>query len=64
MAARAFDGHDRKVFVLPPTRRDGDVTCTLLKDVGLDCDVVANAQSLAAHIEQFRRRRGIDRCGA
>jgi PAS domain S-box-containing protein len=50
MAARAFEGHDRKVFVLPPTRRDGDVTCTLLKDAGLDCDVVVNAQSLAAHM--------------
>jgi PAS domain S-box-containing protein len=50
MAARAFDGDDRKVFVLPPTRRDGDVTCTLLKRAGLDCDVVANAQSLAAHM--------------
>jgi PAS domain S-box-containing protein len=50
MAARAFDGHDRKVFVLPPTRRDGDVTCTLLKHAGLDCDVVANAQSLARHM--------------
>jgi PAS domain S-box-containing protein len=50
MAARAFDGHDRKVFVLPPTRRDGDVTCTLLKGAGLECDVVANAQSLAAHM--------------
>ncbi len=50
MAAPAFDGHDRKVFVLPPTRRDGDVTCILLRDAGLDCDVVANAQSLAAHM--------------
>jgi PAS domain S-box-containing protein len=50
MAARAFDAHDRKVFVLPPTRRDGDVTRTLLKGAGLDCDVVANAQSLAAHM--------------
>ena len=50
MAAHAFDSHDRKVLVLPPTRRDGDVTCMLLKDAGLDCDVVANAQVLAAHV--------------
>src|SRR5260370_33453119 len=50
MAASAVDGEVRKVFVLPPTRRDGDVTCTLLKDGGLDCDVVVNAHSLAAHM--------------
>jgi len=35
---------------LPPTRRDGDVTCALLRDVGLDCDVVANAKVLASRI--------------
>jgi PAS domain S-box-containing protein len=50
MSARAFHGHERKVLVLPPTRRDGDVTCALLKDVGLDCDVVANARVLASQM--------------
>ena len=50
MSARAFENHERKVLVLPPTRRDGDVTCTLLRRAGLDCAVVANAKSLAAQI--------------
>ena len=50
MSARAFESHERKVLVLPPTRRDGDVTCALLRDVGLDCAVVANANALASQI--------------
>jgi PAS domain S-box-containing protein len=50
MAARAFTSLERKVLILPPTRRDGDVTCALLRDVGLDCDVVANAKILASQI--------------
>jgi PAS domain S-box-containing protein len=50
MAARAFDSQDRKVLVLPPTRRDGDVTCALLKNAGLDCEVVANGHSLASQM--------------
>lgn len=41
---------ERKVLVLPPTRRDGDVTCTLLRNVGLDCDVVGNAKTLASQL--------------
>ena len=36
--------------MLPPTRRDGDVTCALLRNAGLQCDVVANARILAAQI--------------
>ena len=50
MSARAFETHERKVLVLPPTRRDGDVTCALLRNVGLDCAVVANARVLASQI--------------
>jgi PAS domain S-box-containing protein len=50
MSARPFETHERKVLVLPPTRRDGDVTCALLRDVGLDCDVVTNANVLASRI--------------
>jgi PAS domain S-box-containing protein len=50
MSARAFESHERKVLVLPPTRRDGEVTCALLRDIGLDCAVVANANALASQI--------------
>jgi PAS domain S-box-containing protein len=50
MSARAFESHERKVLVLPPTRRDGNVACALLRDVGLDCDVVADANTLASQI--------------
>jgi PAS domain S-box-containing protein len=50
MAARAFTSLERKVLILPPTRRDGAVTCALLRDVGLDCDVMANARMLASQI--------------
>jgi PAS domain S-box-containing protein len=50
MAARALHSHDRKVLVLPPTRRDGEVTRALLRSAGLDCDVVANAHSLASQM--------------
>ena len=50
MSAQAFENQERKVLVLPPTRRDGDVTCALLRNAGMDCDVVANARVLASQI--------------
>jgi PAS domain S-box-containing protein len=50
MSAQAFEKQERRVLVLPPTRRDGDVTCALLRNAGLDCDVVANARILATQI--------------
>ncbi|MDP9008073.1 MAG: ATP-binding protein [Pseudomonadota bacterium] len=50
MAVQAFENGDRKVLVLPPTRRDGDVTCAMLRNVGLDCDVVRNARMLASQL--------------
>jgi PAS domain S-box-containing protein len=51
MAAHAFEDWERRVLVLPPTRRDGDVTCVLLRNVGLDCDVVGSARALAAQLQ-------------
>jgi PAS domain S-box-containing protein len=42
---------EHKVLVLPPTRRDGDVTRSLLRHVGLDCDVVSDARSLASQLD-------------
>jgi signal transduction histidine kinase/ActR/RegA family two-component response regulator len=50
MSVQAVVNQERKVLVLPPTRRDGDVTRALLKDVGLDCDIVGNARMLAAQL--------------
>jgi signal transduction histidine kinase/ActR/RegA family two-component response regulator len=50
MSARSAQNKERKVLVLPPTRRDGDVTCALLRNVGLDCDIVGNARLLASQI--------------
>jgi DNA-binding response OmpR family regulator len=50
MSVQVLENQERKVLVLPPTRRDGDVTCALLRDVGLDCDVVGNARMLASQL--------------
>jgi PAS domain S-box-containing protein len=50
MAVHAAQNQERKVLVLPPTRRDGEVTCALLRNVGLDCDVVGSARVLAAQM--------------
>jgi PAS domain S-box-containing protein len=50
MSAQVFANQERRVLVLPPTRRDGDVTCALLRNAGLDCDVVANAKLLASQM--------------
>jgi signal transduction histidine kinase/ActR/RegA family two-component response regulator len=50
MSVQVVENRERRVLVLPPTRRDGDVTRALLKDVGLDCDVVGNARMLASQL--------------
>jgi signal transduction histidine kinase/ActR/RegA family two-component response regulator len=50
MSVQVVANQERKVLVLPPTRRDGDVTRALLKDVGLDCDIVGNARMLASQL--------------
>ncbi|HXI49431.1 MAG TPA: ATP-binding protein [Steroidobacteraceae bacterium] len=50
MSVQVAASEERKVLVLPPTRRDGAVTCALLRDVGLDCDVVGNARMLASQL--------------
>jgi signal transduction histidine kinase/ActR/RegA family two-component response regulator len=50
MSVQVVGNQERKVLVLPPTRRDGDVTRALLKDVGLDCDIVGNARMLASQL--------------
>jgi two-component system, sensor histidine kinase len=50
MSTQALENRERRVLVLPPTRRDGDVTCAMLRNVGLDCDVVGNARMLASRL--------------
>ena len=50
MATQELENRERRVLVLPPTRRDGDVTCAMLRNVGLDCDVVGNARMLASQL--------------
>src|ERR1700719_620308 len=51
MSTQALENRERRVLVLPPTRRDGDVTCAMLRNVGLDCDVVGNARMLASQLD-------------
>jgi len=41
---------DRRVLILPPTRRDGEVTCAMLEKVGLSCIVCDGPLELAAEI--------------
>jgi len=50
MSTQASENRERRVLVLPPTRRDGDVTCAMLRNVGLECDVVGNARMLASQM--------------
>jgi signal transduction histidine kinase/ActR/RegA family two-component response regulator len=50
MSTQALENRERRVLVLPPTRRDGAVTCAMLRNVGLDCDVVGNARMLASRL--------------
>ena len=50
MSTQVLENREHRVLVLPPTRRDGDVTCAMLRNVGLDCDVVGNARMLASRL--------------
>jgi PAS domain S-box-containing protein len=49
-ATRQLDD-DCRVLILPPTRRDGDVTCALLRRCGISCEIFENAAALARAIE-------------
>jgi signal transduction histidine kinase/DNA-binding response OmpR family regulator len=51
LSAQALPNRESKVLILPPTRRDGDVTCAMLENVGLECDVVGNARMLASRLD-------------
>jgi signal transduction histidine kinase/ActR/RegA family two-component response regulator len=41
---------DYRVLILPPTRRDGEVTCGVLERTGLTCTVCDDAADLAARV--------------
>jgi len=51
MAAEPDRGNDYRVLLLPPTRRDGEVTCALLERAGLSCAVCTAPDALAAEIQ-------------
>ena len=51
MAPESAGGNEYRVLLLPPTRRDGEVTCTLLEAAGISCLVV---QDTAAFAEQIK----------
>ncbi|MBX3618851.1 MAG: response regulator [Rhizobacter sp.] len=43
---------DQRVLVLPVTRRDGEVTCTLLEQVGIECIVCDSLPAMTAEMAQ------------
>ncbi len=51
MAPEANHANDYRVLILPPTRRDAEVTRALLERAGLTCFVCAGVTELAAQID-------------
>ncbi len=51
MIASANQAHDYRICVLPPTRRDGEVTRALFERAGLSCAVCDRPRTLAEQIE-------------
>ena len=41
---------EQRVLILPPTRKDGQVTCALLEQAGLDCLCCADPAELAREV--------------
>jgi PAS domain S-box-containing protein len=52
MISEAEDVNDYRICVLPPTRRDGEVTRALFERAGLKCAVCERPGALAAQIER------------
>jgi two-component system, sensor histidine kinase len=46
------DAHAERVLLVTPTRRDGEVSCSLLHRAGVQAEVCANLQVLAEQIER------------
>ena len=51
MITAAHHSHDYRICVLPPTRRDGEVTRALFERAGLSCAVCDRPRALAEQIE-------------
>ena len=51
MLAEPTPGADYRVLILPPTRRDGEVTCAVLERAGMSCLVCDDAAALAEEIQ-------------
>jgi len=51
MPAEPTPGADYRVLILPPTRRDGEVTCAVLERAGMSCLVCDDAAALAEEIQ-------------
>src|SRR5579863_4440372 len=49
-AAAPQNTHDYRVLLLPPPRRDGEVTGRVLQRAGLRCDVCSEPKELAREI--------------
>jgi len=50
MTAAVDEGQENHVCVVPPTRRDGEVTCSLLARVGIACSAAENVADLTARL--------------
>ncbi len=50
MANDTHHSNDYRVLVLPPTRRDGEATCTLLQRARIDCVVCVHADELTQQL--------------
>src|ERR1700754_801007 len=51
MTHEASTGAEKRVVILPPTRRDGEVTCQILERSAIQCAVCGDPLQLAAQIE-------------
>src|ERR1700742_2836814 len=51
MTDEALTGSEDRVVILPPTRRDGEVTCQILERSAIQCAVCGDPINLAEQIE-------------
>jgi hypothetical protein len=52
MFAKGDGGTERRVLLLPPTRKDGEVTRSLLTNVGLNCIVCPDVRQLVSELQR------------
>jgi hypothetical protein len=51
-AAEAAPSFQHRVLLLPPTRRDGEVTCELLRQAQVECTVCADPREAGTAMRQ------------